>query len=399
MFRAQPPVDGATASAGGSGVSMATKTLGTTDPAAAPANSGTASHDLKFEPHDEFHRAIRKRVDEYFRTTGLRPRGDPRLHLKTAITLSWLVASYVLLVFVAANWWQALIGVASLGVAMPCIGFNVMHDGGHNAFSDRRWVNRLAALTVDLLGGSSYVWATKHNIVHHTYTNITGHDDDITIGVLGRLSPHQPRRAFHRFQQFYIWPFYGLIPFKWYFVDDFRDVLRGRVGDYPMPRPRGWELVFFLGGKLLYLGLAFGIPLLLHPVWGVVACYLAVSFVEGVVLAVVFQLAHVVEEAAFPMPDPESGRMAGRWAAHQVETTVDYARASRFVTWFVGGLNYQIEHHLLPHVCHIHYPALAGRIEATCREFGVKYQYRETFSAAVASHFRWLRRMGQPARG
>jgi|WetSurMetagenome_2_1015567.scaffolds.fasta_scaffold44452_2 linoleoyl-CoA desaturase len=375
---------------------MATKTVVSTDPAAPAAKSGTLSRDLKFEPHDEFHRAIRARVDEYFRATGLRPRGDHRLYLKTAIALGWMFAAYLLLVFAASNWWQALLGVLSLGVAMPCVGFNVMHDGGHNAFSERRWVNRLAAATVDLLGGSSYVWATKHNIVHHTYTNITDHDDDITIGILGRLTPQQPLRSFHRFQQWYIWPFYGLIPFKWYFVDDFRDVIRGRVSDYPMPRPSGSELAIFVGGKLLYLCLAFWVPLSLHPAWAVLGCYAATSFVEGVVLAVVFQLAHVVEEASFPMPDPQTGRMASHWAAHQVETTVDYARASRFATWFVGGLNYQIEHHLLPHVCHVHYPALAGVVEATCREFGVRYQYRQTFSAAVASHFRWLRRMGRP---
>jgi linoleoyl-CoA desaturase len=128
----------------------------------------------------------------------------------------------------------------------------------------------------------------------------------------------------------------------------------------------------------------------------VVLCVAAVSLIEGVVLAVVFQLAHTVEEASFPMPNPETGRMDGRWAVHQVETTVDYARANPFITWFVGGLNYQIEHHLLPQVCHVHYPAIAGVVEATCREFGVRYLYRDTFAAAVASHYRWLRRLGQP---
>ena len=351
---------------------------------------------LKFEPHDEFFLEVRKRVDAYFRRTGLRPRDDPRMYLKVAISLAWLVASYLLLVFWAQAWWQVLLGVISLGVAVPCVGFNVMHDAGHHALSDRPWVNQLMFLVLDLLGGSSYIWARKHNIVHHTYVNITGHDDDVAIGVLGRLTPHQKWLPFHRYQHWYLWPLYGLIPLKWYFFDDFRDVLRGRIGEYPIARPRGGDLAILLGGKLAFVCLAFAIPLMRHSPPAVVLCVAAVSLIEGVVLAVVFQLAHTVEEASFPMPNPETGRMDGRWAVHQVETTVDYARANPFITWFVGGLNYQIEHHLLPQVCHVHYPAIAGVVEATCREFGVRYLYRDTFAAAVASHYRWLRRLGQP---
>jgi linoleoyl-CoA desaturase len=375
---------------------MATSAIGPTAPASASAPAGAQTGELKFEPNDEFYKTIRRRVDEYFRTTGLRPRDDPRMYRKSAITLAWLAVSYVLLVFVAANWWQAALCGVSLAVAAASVGFNVMHDGGHHSYSARRWVNTLAALTLDLLGGSSYVWARKHNIVHHTYTNITGHDDDISIGALGRLTPHQKWLPIHRFQQWYVWPFYGLLPFKWSLFDDFRDVLRGRVGDYRIARPRGWDLAIFVGGKVTFLCLVFGIPLLRHPAGVVLLAYFGVFLVEGVVTAVVFQLAHCVEDASFPMANRETGRMDSHWAAHQVETAVDYARANPFVTWFVGGLNYQIEHHLLPQICHVHYPALAGVVETTSREFGVRYKARQTFRAAVAAHFRWLRQMGQP---
>jgi linoleoyl-CoA desaturase len=210
------------------------------------------------------------------------------------------------------------------------------------------------------------------------------------------LSPQQKWLPFHRFQHLYIWPFYGLVPFKWYFYDDYRDVLRARVGTHNFTRPRGWDLVVFLGGKALFLGLAFGIPLLRHPWSAVVPAYLLVFAVEGVVMGVVFQLAHCIGEAAFPTPNPQTGRMPSGWAAHQVETAVDYARNNPFVTWFVGGLNYQIEHHLLPQISHVHYPALAGMVEETCREFGLRYMARPTFSEAVVAHYEWLRQMGQP---
>jgi linoleoyl-CoA desaturase len=119
-----------------------------------------------------------------------------------------------------------------------------------------------------------------------------------------------------------------------------------------------------------------------------------VSFVQGLALSIVFQLAHCVEEADFPMPQAATGRMETAWATHQVETTVDFARGNRLLTWFVGALNFQIEHHLLPHICHVHYPALSPLVEQTCDEFRIRHTSNETLTAALRSHFRRLRRMG-----
>jgi len=249
-----------------------------------------------------------------------------------------------------------------------------------------------------LLGGSSFVWAKKHNSVHHCFVNITGHDDDIDIGIFGRLTPHQKRLKIHRFQHFYLWALYGLLPIKWQVYDDFRDVVSGRIAGHRFERPRGWDLAILIGGKLVFFSLALGIPLLLHPVWIVLFFYGLCSFIQGVTLSVVFQLAHCVEESSFPMPQPDEGRMQTAWAVHQVETTVDFARGSRLLYWIIGGLNFQIEHHLFPQISHVHYPALAPLVEGTCHEFGVRYIAHKTFRASVASHYRWLRRMGSAIR-
>lgn len=349
---------------------------------------------LKFSASDEFHQVLRRRVERYFQSTGRRQRDCPRMYLKTAIILSWFVASYVLLVFVVGTWWLALPLALSLGMAMAAIGFNIQHDGGHQAYSDRWWINKLTAMTLDLLGGSSYIWARKHNSIHHSYANITGHDDDINIGIFGRLSPQQRRRRFHRAQHYYLWGLYGLLPMKWQLFDDFHHMIAGRIGEHRFTRPRGWDLAILIGGKVIFFSLAFGIPLLVHPVWAVLLFYGLTSFVQGVLLSVVFQLAHCVEEASFPMPQEETGRMETTWAVHQVATTVDFGRRSRWLSWFTGGLNFQIEHHLFPRVCHLHYPALAQLVEETCREFGLRYVAHETLLGGVASHFRWLRRMG-----
>ena len=318
------------------------------------------------------------------------------MYLKTAIVLTWFAASYALLVFAATTWWMAVPLAISLALAMAAIGFNIQHDGSHGAYSKHPWINKLTALTLDLLGGSSYGWACKHNVVHHTYSNITGHDEDIDIGMLGRISPHQKRLSFHRWQHIYLWFLYGFVAIKWHFYDDFRDAAIGRFGGMRHPRPKGWDLATFVGGKALFFSLALVIPMLVHSVWTVLAFYVGISFVEGIALSLVFQLPHCVEQAAFPLPQADTGRMETPWAVHQVQTTVDYGRSNRLLSWYVGGLNFQIEHHLFPRICHIHYPALAPLVEQTCQEFGVGYQANETFRSAIAAHFRWLRKMGMP---
>ena len=237
---------------------------------------------LKFGAEDAFYRELRQRVNEFFERTGRKQRDCPQMYAKTALILGWFAASYVLLVFFATTWWQGVPLAVSLALSMAAIGFNIQHDGSHGAYSEHRWINKLMALSLDLLGGSSFGWACKHNIVHHTYANITGHDDDIEIGILGRLSPHQKRYSFHRWQHIYLWFLYGFVAIKWHFFDDFRDVCIGRFGGYRHPRPKGWDLVNFIGGKVLFFSLAIGIPLLVHPFSIVLSFYLGTSFMQGI---------------------------------------------------------------------------------------------------------------------
>jgi linoleoyl-CoA desaturase len=352
--------------------------------------------ELKFAANDEFHRTLRQRVERHFEATGRRPRDCPQMYLKTAIILAWLAASYALLLLGAGTWWIAPPLTVSLGLAMAACGFNIQHDGGHHAYSERRWINKLAALTLDLLGGSSYVWARKHNVIHHSFSNVSGHDNDVNIGFFGRISPHQKRLRFHRVQHLYLWFLYGFLPIKWQLYDDFRDVIAGKIEGRRFERPQGWDLMTFVGGKAIFFSLAFVIPLLLYPLWVVLLCYVATSFVQGLALSVVFQLAHCVEDAAFPLPRENTGRMESSWAVHQVETTVDFAPGNRLLFWLVGGLNFQIEHHLFPRISHVHYPELAHIVKDACREYGLNYVVHPTFRAGVTSHFRWLRRMGRP---
>ena len=359
-----------------------------------PARIGSGVLKLEFASEDAFGKELRRRVDEFFRSTGRRKRGGRQMILKTVVVLAWFAVSYVLLVFAARTLGQGLLAAISLGLATAAIGMNIQHDAGHRAYSDRDWVNRVMAMTMDLIGGSSYTWRWKHTIIHHKYVNITGYDADIAIGRLGRFSPQQRRLWYHRWQHLYLWAFYAFEGMKVQLVDSWRFAFSGRIGRHPIPRPKGRELVLFLAGKAVFLALAFVIPMLLHPVAIVLFYYAIAAFTLGVSMVLVFIIPHLNEYAGFPVPRADTGRMDNPWMVHQALVALDFARSNRVLTWFVGGLNHHKEHHLFPAICHINYPAISPIVQETCREFGIPYKEHKSFSAGLVAHYRWLRRMG-----
>jgi len=349
---------------------------------------------LDFDPDMAFQKELQRRVDEYFEASDRPKRGGLRLYVKATLILAFFVASYLLLVFTAQNLWQGLPLVIVLGIMTALIGFNIQHDGGHQTFSPYAWVNRLAATTLDLLGVSSYVWHWKHTVIHHRYVNITWFDNDINLVNLARMSPHHQRLWYYRWQHFYLWPLYGLEALKLQLVDNFKYIILGRLGYHRIPRPGGWKLVLFIVGKVIFFGWVFVIPMLFHPWWVVLFYYVVGGWLLGAALVLVFSLPHAVEEADFPLPQPDTGRMAIPWAVHQAQSTLDFSRHHRVLTWLLGGLNYHKEHHLFPSICHTNYPAISKLVETTCRDFGIPYKEHKSFWAGIVSHYRWLRRMG-----
>ncbi len=364
---------------------------------AVPKNR-TVRQKVRFPNSAGFQRELKRRVDEYFESRKLTPRDSPKMYLKTAIIAAWFLGTYLALLFAPLTFLTAIPLLISMGLVTAAIGFNIQHDGGHKAYSDSPTINRVMAYTMDFLGASSYLWNWKHNSFHHIFTNIDGLDEDIDMGYLGRLSPHQPRLPFHRFQHYYLWFLYGFITVKWNFLDDFSNVIKGRIASHSVPRPKNWDLLGFIGGKLIFLSWVFIIPMLVgHAWWIVLLAYLVSFYIQGVVISVVFQLAHALEEADFPLPDETTNRMDNEWCIHQVETTVDFSRKNPIWTWYLGGLNFQVEHHLFPKICHVHYPALAKIVEETSKEFGIDYQAHYSILDGVRSHYRHLRQLGMPA--
>jgi linoleoyl-CoA desaturase len=358
----------------------------------------STSKAIGFAGGGPFYTELKARAREHVSDPGHARTAHRRLYLKSAVMVAWAAASWTLLMFVASGWWQAALLTLSLGLALAGIGFNVTHDANHGSYSNRRWLNRTMRWSLDLIGASSYVWRVKHNVVHHTYTNIAGADGDIEQLPFLRLAPDQKRRWFHRYQHFYAWPLYGFFAIKWQLLGDVTQLIVGHVEGTDLPWPRGRELAGFWLGKVAFLTWAIGLPLVFHPAWQVALAFIGTSFVLAFTLAVTFQLAHAVDAAEFSSVDEMAGADRKEWARHQVETTVDFAPGNPVLAWYMGGLNFQIEHHLFPRVCHTNYPALAPLVREVCARYGVRYRVHRTLSQALASHVRWLRSMGAPAR-
>jgi len=348
---------------------------------------------VDFQPPGAFHADLKRAVDEHLRRSGRPSRGGWAMGAKTAVMIAWLAGSYLALLLLPVPGWAAALLAVSIGLAIAGVGFNIMHDANHGTLSSRPAVNRAFAFAADLIGGSSWLWRHKHNVLHHTWPNVAGMDTDGDAGVLLRLTPQQPRHSFHRFQHLYAWLLYGVFALKWWLYDDLRELASGRMGGHAFARPRGGALAGLFLGKALFLGWAFGLPLLLHPTPWLLPLWLLASAAAGLVLAAVFQLAHCVAEVAHPQ-GREGEQLPLGWAELQLATTSDFARGRRLLSWYVGGLNFQVEHHLFPGICHVRYPELAPIVERTCRAHGVAYRTQPTLRAALAANLRWLRQLG-----
>jgi linoleoyl-CoA desaturase len=328
-------------------------------------------------------------------TYGPIPKGGGLTHgLKSLAILGWAVGSYLFLIFVAAAPWQVLLGTLSLGLAVAGVGFNIMHDGGHESISRSRLGNKLAAMSLDLVGASSYMWARKHYL-HHHFPNVEKVDSDVEQSPFLRLTPWQEVRALHRFQHLYAWFFYAVMGVKWQLYDDFRDLVSGKMGGQPIERPRGKELVIFFAGKLLLVFTLFVIPMSFHPPWLVLAVYMGAMAVAGVVLSTVFQIGHCFEGTTFTESPGAAPAPERTWLIQQAETTANFVPRVPGINWYFGGLNYQIEHHFFPRVSHVHYKKMAPAVEAACKDLGVQYKMYRGVLPAIAAHVRFLKQMGR----
>ena len=323
-----------------------------------------------------------------------------RLHRKGVVVAAWYVASYVAMVL-AEGWVAGVLACTSLALAMVAVGFNVQHDANHNAFFDAQGskrltlANRIAGWSVNAIGGDATRWIEGHVHLHHAAPNVVGRDFDIELGPFGRLAPDQRHRRWHVQQHRYLWAVYAFTAFGIVIGDVVGIVRESFGGDRTGRRPAAGAYASMAVTKVGFVTAMVGVPLLLHPAWVVVLGIVFVFGVAGLLLGVVFQLAHAVEDASFRS---SAGKADVRWHHWQVLASVDFCQGrrpvARAVTWFCGGLNHQTEHHLFPGLPHTAYPLIAPAVAATCGEFGIRYKAHATLRHAVRSHYRHLQAMG-----
>jgi linoleoyl-CoA desaturase len=337
--------------------------------------------------------ALGEAVNGYFKQNNLAKTGNAALYRKAVIILLMHAVSYACFFILSEPYtWLAW---AFHGFTTALIGFNIMHDGAHGSFSKNKNINTLAAHTFNIIGSNAFYWKQKHNLNHHPYTNVAVADEDIEAFGLLRMSPDKPHYWFHRWQHIYVWALYPLTSLFWFFVLDFLAYFNQKIVEQEFSQKyQAKDSALFWLSKAFYITLYLIIPSAFLGWETVLIGFLCLHAVMGVLFAVVFQLAHVVDKTEFPQPD-EQGNLPYEWAAHQLATTADFAPTSKFTTWCVGGLNFQVEHHLFPRVSHSHYPELHKIVREVCAEKGVLHREYPSVWQAILGHVRHLRNMGQ----
>ena len=345
----------------------------------------------------KFFRTLNKRINDYFKEQKIKKTGNWKLYSKAIVMFALLFVPLILVLTLQMHWTLEVLCMILVGVGMAGVGMNVMHDANHESFSSKKWVNKLMGSSIYILAGNDYNWKVQHNVLHHTYTNIQGHDEDIDAGRVIRFSRHAKWYSFHQYQKYYAFFLYGLLTVNWAITTDFKQTyhyLKRKLSYGKMPNPATqWTKLII--GKIVYYALWVVLPLAIGIVWWkVLIGFFIMHYTAGIILSVVFQLAHVMPNTEMPLPD-EVGNMKNTWAIHQLHTTSNFAPKNWLVRFYTGGLNNQVEHHLFSNISHIHYKKLAEIVKSTAKEFNQPYNEYKTFRKAVIEHYRQLDVLGR----
>lgn len=347
------------------------------------------------QPKGEFFSTLRKSVQNYFDENKISSAGNAQLYTKAAILIAIYIGLYGSIVALPIPGYLALIFASLLGFVQALVGFNIMHDACHDAFSEKKSVNFWFGLSMNALGSDAFMWRQKHNLVHHTYTNVDGVDDDIAKTPFLRMSPSQPRLKAHKFQHIYLTFLYSISTIYWIVVKDVIHYFSANTYNVEIGKMTTKEHFIFWISRALYLFMYIVLPCMIWGIgWGILG-FTLMHMMLGMTMSFVFQLAHVVENVDFEHLEGEHLKVENEWAVHQLATTSDFAPDNKVVSWLLGGLNFQVEHHLFPRVSHVHYPEIQKIVKKTCEDFGVAYHHYETTGEALASHFRHMKRLGQ----
>lgn len=338
-----------------------------------------------------FFLTLRKRVDSYFKENNISKHYNSTMVIKTIVLLAAYVGPFVYLLLVNPSFKIALILWSVMGLGLSGVGMSIMHDANHGAYSKSHKVNYWLGSTLNMLGGSVFNWKLQHNVMHHTYTNIVDYDDDIADKLILKFNPHTQVKWYHKLQFIYAFLFYGILTLYWALLKDFIQFHKYTKQGVNTSSKEQNRIIFLkiVLSKIGYFAVFFALPVFVFhiPFMQIVWGYLLMQFISGIILTVVFQLAHTVEGTSHPLPKTDY-TIENNWAVHQLNTTVNFSRKNKLLSWYVGGLNFQVEHHLFPNICHVHYPAVSEIVKSTCDEFGIPYLENPTFISALKSHIK-----------
>ena len=355
---------------------------------------------FNIEDQPDFVKIVRKKVDRYFKDNNISRHANFSMKAKTVFMIClYFVPLSLMLTGIVSSLWPVMAMWVLMSFGMSGIGLSIMHDANHGSYSKNKNVNKTLGFLVNFLGVYHVNWKIQHNVLHHSFTNVHEFDEDIDAPGM-RFSPNQKRRKFFKFQVFYAPFIYGLMTIYWFLGRDFTHLSKynkkNLLAGQGLTLKQALSQVIF--NKLWYLTLTIILPLLLVdlPWWQIILGYLMMQFICGVTLALIFQPAHVMQETDFYKTD-DKGTIENNWAIHQMKTTANFANSSRLFSWLIGSLNFQIEHHLFPNICHIHYHKISSIVKETAKEFNVPYYHHRTFFGALRSHFTLLHQLGTGA--
>jgi linoleoyl-CoA desaturase len=349
---------------------------------------------ISFQRSSPFYDELRNEVNKYFEQTGQSSTGDIRLYLKTAILILLTAGLYAAMLLLEPGWPGILLS-ALFGFVLALIGFNIMHDACHGSYSRSKWINEFFGYSMNFLGSNQFIWKIKHNRIHHTFTNVDGIDDDIIKVPVLRHCKSQPYKKIHRYQHIYGFFLYAISTILWVSLTDSQKYFGKNISGTPITDFPLREHVIFWLSKLFYVFFYIALPIWVLGFMPWLVGYLIMNAVFGITLSIVFQLAHAVEITHFEDANNKNVKVEKEWAAHQVETTADFAMDNRIINWLVGGLNFQVVHHLFPLVSHVHYPAIQPIVRRVSEKHGIVYRSFPGIGSAIASHVNYLKQLGQ----
>ena len=345
----------------------------------------------------DFATILNKRVNDYFKAHEVTRHANREMIVKTVVMFALYFGPYALLISgVVSGAWLFLVPVI-MSIGLAGIGMSVMHDANHGAYSNKKWLNTLIGYSLNLVGANAFNWKIQHNVLHHSYTNVIEEDEDISPRGALRFTPHSDWKWIHKYQFIYAWFLYGLMTIVWMAFKDFNRLYTYQKAGLTKKSngQMAKEWMILIATKIVYVSYIFLVPYLFTALsgWQILIGILIMHYIAGFILAIIFQPAHVIEGTEFPLPDDQNA-LQENWAVHQLHTTTNFGNKSRWFSWYVGGLNFQIEHHLFPNICHVHYRKISGIVRATVTEYGLPYKSAGSFLEALIMHARHLKKLG-----